>query len=547
MKPEAAIAGDVRSRHRYPGCDNRRCCVRTTTNTTSWTGFLLVLGAWACSVMSSIAAPVEAATCDVRAYGAVGDGVTFDTEAIQAAIDDCALTGGRVSLPTGQWLTGTLELRSNIELHLSGGAVLLGSTSFDDYRLFSKDPRRTDPRRWYRAHLVGVGIRNVIISGSGIIDGQGQPFWEDHYARGRTDEERRPERQISLTDCHNVRVENVTLVNTAMYGLVFQDCDDVDADGVSIRNPAASPNTDGIVIRDTKNAIISGVRIDTGDDAIVVKSDDRSVDNLLVTDSIIRSDNAGLKFGTAGRIGVSNSLFSDIIIHDTRHGIALYQIDGGAFLDNRFHNIRIETGGRTNRHYPIYVDIDRRRESTAFGRLEQLSFSRIDIESRGNIVISGHPASPIEGLTLEDITFRIPPDAYPLSETNSKPRGSRKLKATSLSEDHSAVPAQLVLTNINDLRVDNLRIRHRDSNQPRSVARLRQVHDAILSDIDIIDLAAGGLPVIDLEDISGIAVRDLHAPGGTSTLIRERANVEGLSLSNVSSDEEALLPKRVID
>ncbi len=474
--------------------------------------------------------------CDIRAFGAVGDDIEFDTVAIQAAIDDCAVTGGRVLVPSGKWLTGTLHLRSNIDFHLAGGATLMGSTSFDDYQPFSRDPKRTDPRRWYRAHIVGLGVKNVTISGQGTIDGQGEPFWEDHYAQGRPTIEQRPERQISFVDCHNVRVEDVTITRAAMWGLVYQDCDDVTTDGISVYNPADSPNTDGIVIRDTTEAIVTGVRIATGDDAIVVKSDDRFVENLLVTDSILQSDNAGLKFGTAGRTGIRNSLFENIIIHNTRDGIALYQIDGGSYLNNRFHNIRIETGGRTDRYYPIYVDVDVRREGGKLGVIEGLTFSQIDITSTGNIVISGNQGSPIRELFMQDISIRIPTGAFPLAETKAKPRGSRILKAASISEDYSRVPAQIVLANIEDLRLDNVRIRHRDRNMPRSAIWVHHVRDGQLARVDVSDAAAGQLPVLEFHEVEDVWVRDMRAPEGTSVFLKNlNGRADNVSLWNVDT------------
>jgi hypothetical protein len=235
------------------------------------------------------------------------------------------------------------------------------------------------------------------------------------------------------------------------------------------------------VIRDTRNAIVTGVRIATGDDAIVVKSDDRVVENLLFTDSILQSDNAGLKFGTAGRVRVRNSLFANIIIHDTCDGIALYQIDGGSYLDNRFHNIRIETGGRTDRHYPIYVDVDVCREGSELGEIEALTFSEIDITSTGNIVISGNRGSPIRNLLLQDIVLRIPAGAFPLAKTRSKPRGSRQLRATSIGEGYSRVPAQFVFANVDDLRLGDVRIRHQDRDRSRSAVWLYHVRDGELA------------------------------------------------------------------
>ncbi|MGI9436335.1 MAG: hypothetical protein ACR2Q4_16175, partial [Geminicoccaceae bacterium] len=286
------------------------------------------------------------------------------------------------------------------------------------------------------------------------------------------------------------------------------------------------------------DAIITGVRIATGDDAIVVKSDDRFVENLLVTNSILQSDNAGLKFGTAGRVGVRNSLFSNIIIHDTRDGIALYQIDGGSYINNRFHNIRIETGGRTDRHYPIYVDVDVRREGGSLGKIEALTFSEIDITSTGNIVISGNQGSPIRNLLLQDIVFRIPAGAYPLAETRSKPRGARQLKATSIGEDYSRVPAQFVLANIDDLRLSDVQLRHRDRNASRSAISLHRVRDGELARVDVSDITAGDMPVLEFHEVQNVHVRDMRAPEGTSVFLKApNGQADDITLWNVDTTE----------
>jgi polygalacturonase len=400
----------------------------------------------AASLMTLAAPPV----CDIRAHGAVsGDGV-HDTAAIQAAVDACAGTGGTVLIPAGEWSTGTVRLGSDMVLDLAEGAVL---ALHPDIALFPEvEIARDADIRPARAALLADGVSGLRITGKGRIEGNGEAFWDkDFYASGLPRPTLpRPGPAIELANCRDTHVAGITLTNMPAYALRFHRCDGVSARGVTIRNDPRSPNTDGIQIRDTSNAVISRVDIRTGDDAIVLKSGDRAVDNVLVEDSYLESDDAALKFGTGSRVGVTNSVFRNLTIANSRYGIALFMIDGGTHRGNLFEDIAITTGGRHARQFPIFIDIDRRTADRTLGRIVDTTFRRLAITTSGASLIAGNPAAPIEGLVFENVTTEVR-GAVDVTRRSAKPRGNVEIAAQAGSTDYSVRPGHMVLAHIRGL------------------------------------------------------------------------------------------------
>ena len=138
------------------------------------------------AVASALCAASAATTYDVRSFGAVGDGSTKDTEAIQQALDACAKTGGRVVVPPGNYLTGSIFLGDNTELHLQDGATLVGSPDLADYNAEDAYEQNfsSSSEGWSGKHLIlAIERRNVSITGRGAIDGNGRAFLEAKPSR----------------------------------------------------------------------------------------------------------------------------------------------------------------------------------------------------------------------------------------------------------------------------------------------------------------------------------------------------------------------------
>jgi polygalacturonase len=226
--------------------------------------FLLVLAAAPAGALGS-------AVCDPRAHGAKGDGVTKDTAAIQAAIDECEQRGGgTVRLIAGAYLSAPIVLKSNIALRLDKGATLLGSSDHGDY------PAKTEFRLPGLQSLVSAtNATNIAITGEGVIDGAGESWWQMARAVKNAGVlgSGHPRPKLILFDhCKHVRVEGVTIRNSPMWQLVLYYTDGAVIRNIRILAPPDAPNTDAIDPFSSSHVVISHVFADVGDDNIAIKS-----------------------------------------------------------------------------------------------------------------------------------------------------------------------------------------------------------------------------------------------------------------------------------
>lgn len=225
------------------------------------------------ATLVALAAPMFAAkVCDVRKYGAKGDGTTKDTKAIQAAIDDCAKQkkGGTVTLSGGTFLSAPIVLKSNTTLNLAGGATLLGSKDFDDY------PQLEVFRAPGRQSLVSADhAENIAIIGNGTIDGNGRVWWESirgQRGAGIVGQGVFRPRLVVFNYCKHVRMEGVTVKNSPSWQIVPYYSDDVVLRNIKILADLPSPNTDAIDPFSSSNVVIDHVYADVGDDNVAIKS-----------------------------------------------------------------------------------------------------------------------------------------------------------------------------------------------------------------------------------------------------------------------------------
>ncbi|GBG63643.1 hypothetical protein CBR_g38954 [Chara braunii] len=351
--------------------------------------------------------------CDIRKYGAVGDGLLYDTEAIQRAIDDCATYGGTVLVPSPKtFLTATLHLRSHVTLHVEQGATILGGHRLDDF------PRSRD--RWYV--VLAENTTGVRITGRGTIDGQAHRFVirerpEKHVMvswneTGQcTGPECRP-RLIGFLDSVDVLIRDVQLHEPAYWCVHLVRCNGARIVNVSIFGDFNIPNNDGIDVDGSNNTLIEFCRIDTGDDAICPKSTRGPVFNLTAHNCWLRSKSSAVKLGSGSEHNFHGLRFHDLTVVDSHRGLAIQLRDEGDVVDVEFKNIRMSTQyyhpSWWGRAEPIYItSVPRNKRTTKVGRIRDVRFINVTAHSENGIFISGSQGSWIDSLTFCNVSIAI--------------------------------------------------------------------------------------------------------------------------------------------
>ncbi len=268
-------------------------------------------------------------------FGAKVDGTSLDSPAVNAAIDRAnGQGGGVVYLSPGVYLCGTVVLKSNVTLYLEAGAVLLGSKNVKQYAPQSGPPENADAST---RHLIFArDAENITLCGPGLIDGQGPSFWvpsgrripalEDQWGDVASlyfNPKPRVSPMLEFVNCRRLHVEQVRIENASGWTMRLMSCVGVVVDGISIKNPVVGPNTDGIDISNSSDVRIANCSIDTGDDAICLKSENPYGDtvpvmrNVTVTNCTLTSCCNGFKFGTRTYSGCENITFSNSTIHNS--------------------------------------------------------------------------------------------------------------------------------------------------------------------------------------------------------------------------------------
>ncbi len=293
-----------------------------------------------------VPALASAITCDITKYGANGDGKTKNTAAFAKAVDACAQAGGgTVLVPPGRYLTGAVRLQSNITLEAEAGATILGSPDPADYPVYESpwagDGHTGNGAKTISSLIYAQDAENVTIRGRGTIDGQGENWWKS-MVRLRPGQQPTPEQQILMAKVVNGRprmievvrskfvvIEQLHLINSAVWTIHPYLSEFVRVDGVTIQNPVPSPNTDGINPESSRNVQILNSRIDVGDDCVTLKSGmneagrklGRPDENITITNCVMMRGHGGVVIGSEMSGGVKNVVVSNCVFQGTDVGI----------------------------------------------------------------------------------------------------------------------------------------------------------------------------------------------------------------------------------
>ena len=365
----------------------------------------------------------HAAVFDVKTFGAKGDGKTPERDAINRAIETAAAAGGgTVQIPAGNYLTGSIRLRSNITLQLDSGAILEASPDPKQYD--EAEPNEFNRfqdfghSHWHNSLIWGEGLENISIIGSGLISG----------TKGLTRGERGADKAIALKLCHNVTLRDFSILSGGHFGILASGVDNLTIDNLRI-----DTNRDGIDIDSCRNVRISNSSVNTpNDDAIVLKTSFalgtfRPTEHVTITNCLVSGYDIGSlldgtfkrtvtrapdRDGPTGRIKLgteSNGDFRNItisnIVFDRSRGLALESVDGSHIEDVAISNITM----REVSNAPIFIRLGSRMrapEGTVIGSIRRVSISDVvayDADPRYGSIISGIPGHDVEDVTLSNI------------------------------------------------------------------------------------------------------------------------------------------------
>jgi hypothetical protein len=371
------------------------------------------------AVLPKLSRPATAAASaeflDIREFGAVGDGVTVNTDAIQKAIDTGAANGGgTVLVPNGKYVTGTLFLKSNLTLCVDAGAWLLGSSKIADYTPGTHRMMYAGESLMDRCLIFARDAVNIGMQGKGTIDGQGRSFPNDGDPL-----QNRP-MLVRLVNCRNVFLRDLTLQNPASWTSAFLYCNDIRVDGLNLWSRAVE-GCDGLVFDGCQDVRVSNCRLDNSDDSICLQSSESSspVRNVTIANCIISSQWAAIRIGLLSRSAFESIVVSNCVFHDIAgEALKIQLAEGGRMNNLLFSNIIMKNVARpvflTFNSFPFRVDSP--GEPPPMQRLCNVMFSDMHIEadrsapdSRNSfLAVLGLPGHPIEDITFNNIYFTAP-------------------------------------------------------------------------------------------------------------------------------------------
>lgn len=499
------------------------------------------------AAMASSAAGVRSASAvsrdeslplfDPMQFGAKGDGRALDSKAINAAIDACARGGGgAVNLRPGIYRSGTVVLKSNVTLYLEAGSTLLGSADLHDYSEMPGSSRNgPNPR-----HLIFASdAEHVGLAGPGLIDGQGRNFWEpsgkeplppedawaDVVARyWKPKESGRPNPMLEFVNCRFLRIEDVRIENSPGWTLRPVNCDNVTISRIAIKNPVFGPNTDGIDITCCQNVTVSNCSVDTGDDAICLKSETpyggepRLSKNIEVTNCHLTTCCNGFKVGTGSEGGFENISFSNSVIHNDAvefrerviSGVALEVVDGGWIDGVVVSGIQMQ---RTRT--PIFIRLGNRKRTHDYPQHGLRNVTLEDIQASGALLASS--ITGINGTEVRDVTLtKIRVD----NELPSRPEWvGRSVPEKDNGYPEAKMFGMLPASGLYVRHVRNLRLNDVQFSAPAGEARPTVIFDDVIG-ARVYGLestpVSGGMPVVQQIHSSDISISKSAAPAGAS-------------------------------
>ncbi len=387
----------------------------------------------------SLAAKFAAVTCalklsgrtknvrefNIRDYGAVGDGNTLDSAAVQRAIDEAAATGAdaRVIVPGGRrYLVGTIQLKGTIDFHLADDAELLASIRPEDYGTAG-------------AVLTARDVQGLSLTGTGRINGRSREFMA-HF--DEQEEWWRPKpfrpRLALLASCRDLTVRDITLAQAPSWTLHLVGCQQVLVDAIKIRNQLDVPNCDGIDPDHCRDVEIRNCDIICGDDPIVIKATRPFAayggsSNIHVHDCVIETQSSGVKIGTETVCDIHHVRFERCKIKTGSRGCCIQLRDEGDVHDVLFRDITFKSRYHSvpwwGRGEAISFTALPRTPGGKVGRIHDVRMENVTGLAENSVRISGSPESRIGHVAFENVAITLDRwTKYPGGVWDNRPTGA---------------------------------------------------------------------------------------------------------------------------
>jgi len=357
---------------------------------------------------------------EIKEFGARGDGYTPATSSIQKAIDICSEKGGgRVVCGSGIFRTGSLVLKSNVELTLEPGCRVVGSEDLKDYLDLETAGfyGGKSPEKSRNALLLAVEAENIALTGQGEINGSGMAFYDlktaDENGKLAKPPTPRP-RIIMFYRCRNVLIKDLTFRDAACWTIWLMRCENVHIQRLKIFSNRRMRNIDGIDIDACRQITVSDCLMDTEDDCIAVRSIQQLYDSpaicedVAITNCIFRTQCNGIRVGCPGDGEIRNCVFSNLIISDSTNGLLIqnpeYYLPPGNSGSADIHDLVFANLVISCRKHPLAVTVD---PGIKLKRLADITFQNIKVVSSGGpILLQGSPETVLRNISLHHIEMK---------------------------------------------------------------------------------------------------------------------------------------------
>lgn len=377
----------------------------------------------ACLLWFTSATTLQAKDFVITDYGAIrgstAEHASNNTRAIQQAINEATASGGgRVVVPSGVFITGTILLENNVTLYLSEGSTLAGSTRIKDYPIIYPTFKSYTDSHVNKSIIYAENKENIAIEGKGTIDGNGG---HKVFVKGSKDNDAHRPFGIRIVSCRYVTVRGITLRNSAQWMQHYLNCEHLLINNIQVFNHV-NLNNDGLDIDGCRNVIVSDCLIDADDDALCLKADGPAdCNSIVITNCVLRSNCNAFKMGTETTGGFKNITASNLVIQAASEespfwkrrmnlaGIVILSMDGGHTEDISISNVVIDSV-----YAPLFIKLGNRARlhrsdatKPAPGSIKNIRLSQITAHDTRMETshISGFPEHDVENVIIENSTF----------------------------------------------------------------------------------------------------------------------------------------------